>query len=122
MLYGSETWTLGVSEKRRIEAFEMWCYRRILKTSWVDKVTNEEIPQVKNRLCLLRMLSRRRTNWIGHILRHASLLHTMIEGNIIIISFLPEGRLDLTGDFPVTVSILGKNDPQSGFSLPALGW
>jgi hypothetical protein len=43
LLYGSETWTLGEAEKKRIVAFEMWCYRRMLKIPWVDRVTNEEV-------------------------------------------------------------------------------
>ena len=47
-LYGSETWTICPGERRRIEAFEMWCYRRMLRIRWVDKVTNEEILQQVN--------------------------------------------------------------------------
>jgi hypothetical protein len=43
MLYGSETWTITKAEQGRIEAFEMWCYRRMLKISWMDMVTNEEV-------------------------------------------------------------------------------
>ena len=42
-LYGSETWTINSVDKKRIEAFEMWCYRRMLKIRWVDRVTNEEV-------------------------------------------------------------------------------
>ena len=42
-LYGSETWTINSLDKKRIEAFEMWCYRRMLKIKWVDHVTNEEV-------------------------------------------------------------------------------
>jgi len=41
MLYRSETWTNYC--KRRIEAFEMWCYRRMQKTSWTDRITNDEV-------------------------------------------------------------------------------
>ncbi|MGI4401071.1 reverse transcriptase domain-containing protein [Klebsiella pneumoniae] len=37
-LYGCETWVLGKSERDRLEAFEMWCYRRMMKIKWVDKV------------------------------------------------------------------------------------
>ncbi|XP_049787711.1 uncharacterized protein LOC126191016 [Schistocerca cancellata] len=42
-MYGSETWTITSLDKKRIEAFEMWCYRRMLKIRWVDHVTNEEL-------------------------------------------------------------------------------
>jgi len=43
MLYGSETWTIGKGEQRRIEAFELWYFRRMLKISWRDNVTDEEV-------------------------------------------------------------------------------
>jgi len=41
-LYGSETWSLKM-EDRRIEAFEMWIWRRMEKVSWVERKTNEEV-------------------------------------------------------------------------------
>lgn len=40
-LYGSETWTVRNAEEKKILAFEVWCYRRIFKIRWVDRVTNE---------------------------------------------------------------------------------
>ena len=42
-LYGCETWTITMEERRRLEAFELWCYRRMLRISWMDRVTNEEV-------------------------------------------------------------------------------
>ena len=42
-LYGSEAWTLTAAEKSRVEAFEMWCYRRMMKIKWIDRVSNEEV-------------------------------------------------------------------------------
>ncbi|KAL4084163.1 hypothetical protein QTP88_027996 [Uroleucon formosanum] len=54
MLYGSETWTIAKAERRRIEAFEIWCFRRMLKISWTDMVSNEEV---------LERMSVRRTLW-----------------------------------------------------------
>jgi hypothetical protein len=43
MLYVRETWTIGKGEQRRIEAFELWHFRRMLKISWRDNVTDEEV-------------------------------------------------------------------------------
>jgi hypothetical protein len=43
MLYVCETWTIAREEMRRIEAFEMWCYRMKKKISWTDRITNEEV-------------------------------------------------------------------------------
>ena len=43
LLYGAETWTVGENMLKRLSAFEMWTYRRMLKISWTDKITNEEV-------------------------------------------------------------------------------
>jgi len=42
-VYGSETWTLGKNPEKVINAFETWCWRRMLKIKWTDRITNEEI-------------------------------------------------------------------------------
>ena len=42
-LYAAETWTLTQTDRRRLEAFEMWTWRRMEKISWLDKVTNKEV-------------------------------------------------------------------------------
>jgi hypothetical protein len=43
VLYGSETWTLHKTDKTKIQAFEMWIWRRIQKISWQDRKTNKEV-------------------------------------------------------------------------------
>ena len=49
VLYGAETWTMTQADKERLEAFEMWIWRRMLKISWVDKVSNVEVgPTVES--------------------------------------------------------------------------
>ena len=44
-LYGSEAWMLTAAEKSRMEAFEMWCYRRMMKIKWIDRVSNEKVQR-----------------------------------------------------------------------------
>jgi len=46
LLYASETWTLEESDKKKLLAFEMRCYRQILKIKWTDKVSNEAIRKI----------------------------------------------------------------------------
>ena len=41
--YGFETWTITESMAKRLSAFEMWCYQRMLRISWTKKVSNEEV-------------------------------------------------------------------------------
>jgi len=49
-LYVAETWTLTQTDRRRLEAFEMWIWRRMEKISWLDKVANKEPLAVKTRI------------------------------------------------------------------------
>ena len=83
LLYGSESWTIGEVDRRKLEAFEMWCYRRMLKIRWVDKVTNEEVLRRTNETPYLwKFIKKRRDVWIGHIYRHPSMIHTILEGMV----------------------------------------
>jgi len=77
----TETWTISNEEQRRIEAFEMWCYRRILKTSWTDMVTNDEVlERMSERRTLWSSVKKMGNEWIGHVLRHGGFLGIILEG------------------------------------------
>jgi hypothetical protein len=79
--YGAETWTLQKVDQKYLESFEMWCWRRMEKFSWTDRVRNEEIlHRVKEERNILHKIKRRKANWIGHILRRNCLLKHVIEG------------------------------------------
>jgi len=70
-------------DKERLEAFEMWIWRRMLKISWVDKVSNAEVLQkVQVNKIMLDTVQHRKLRWTGHILRHDSLLRDIIEGRM----------------------------------------
>lgn len=61
MLYGCEIWTIEREEMRRIEVFEMWCYKRMKKISWTDGITNEEVlERVSERKSMWRSIQKRR--------------------------------------------------------------
>ena len=47
--YRCETWRIGEAERKRLEAFEMWCYRRMMNIKWIDRITNEDLE--KEELC-----------------------------------------------------------------------
>jgi hypothetical protein len=44
-LYGAETWILRAADQKHLESFEMWCWRRMEKISWADRVRNGEVSQ-----------------------------------------------------------------------------
>jgi len=74
-LNGAETWTLRAVDQKRLESSRMWCWRRKEKTSWTDRVKNEEVLlRVKEQRNILYEISNRKTTWIGHILRSNCLL------------------------------------------------
>jgi hypothetical protein len=79
-LYGAETWRLWKVHQKYLESFEMWCWR-IEKISWTDRVRNEELLNtVKEERTILHAMKRRKSNWIGHILRRNCLLKQFVEG------------------------------------------
>ena len=79
-LYGSETRTLGKNEERIINAFETWCWRRMLKIKWRDRITNDKIFQrAKEERLLLKILKNRCHSWIGHTIRHNKFVVTILE-------------------------------------------
>ena len=81
--YGAETWTLRAVDKKQLESFEMWCWRRMEKVSWTDHVRNEEVLlQVNEQRNILRAIRKGKSNWIGHLLRRNCLLKQVIEGKI----------------------------------------
>jgi hypothetical protein len=84
VLYGAETWTLAKEDIKRLEAFEIWIWRRILKIRWTEHKSNEEVlEEVQEKRTLMNTVRRMQTNWIGHVLRGNSLLRMVIEGRMI---------------------------------------
>jgi hypothetical protein len=84
-LYGAETWTLRKVDQKYLESFEMWCWRRMEKISWIDRVRNEEVRvlhRVKEERNMLHTIKRIKANWIGHILRRNCLLKHVIVGKL----------------------------------------
>ena len=80
---GDESLTPRTVDEKHLGNFEMWCWKRMEKISWTDHVKNEEVLlRVKEQRNILHEISKRRTNWIGHIVRRNCLLQRVIEGKI----------------------------------------
>ena len=84
LLYGCETWSLTTTLEKKLSAFEMWIYRRISRTSWTEKKTNQEVlDKVKvKRKEITNTIRVRKAKYFGHIKRHESLQRTILEGKI----------------------------------------
>ncbi|KAL1447433.1 hypothetical protein WDU94_013960 [Cyamophila willieti] len=85
LLYGCESWTMNLAMEKRIEAFEMYLYRRILKISWMQKIMNVEVlNHMQKEKELLQTIKERKIQYLGHILRGEkyALLQLIFQGNI----------------------------------------
>jgi hypothetical protein len=85
LLYGMEAWTLTNATERRLQAFELWVYRKILKIHWTDRVQNEVVlRRMKKGLELLDNIKTRKLQYFGHIMRGEKyrLLQLIIQGKI----------------------------------------
>ena len=82
-MYGAEAWTLSKVLESKIEAFEMWCLRRIGQISWKDKVTNKDVlTKLNTERQLLYDVQRRKLIYYGHIKRRNNILTTACEGKL----------------------------------------
>ena len=91
--YGSECWVLKNIDKKKIEAFELWCYHRLLRISSTEKKTNECILNridVSERL--LTTINRRKMAFVGHILRGKDITSDLVIGMIYGMRGRPKAR------------------------------
>ena len=88
-LYGCEAWTINNTDAKRITSFEMKCYRKILRISWMEKVTNKEVLSrldMKTTM-LLQKAKALKLKYFGHIKRHETLERHILEARINIYKF-----------------------------------
>ena len=86
-LYACETWTLTADLQRRIEAMEMRCYRKILRISFKDHITNQEVRSKIEAAIgpyedLLTTVKKRKLQWYGHVTRSTGLAKTILQGTL----------------------------------------
>ena len=84
VIYGCESWTIKKAECQRIDAFELWCWRRLLRVPWVARRTNQSILKETNPKCSLEVLMLKlKLQYFGHLmLRTDSLEKTLMLGKI----------------------------------------
>src|SRR6218665_2363074 len=69
-LYCAETWTMRQVDIARLEAFEMWIWRRMERISWTEHISNKEVlTLVGEERSLISTIRARQRNWMGHLLR-----------------------------------------------------
>ena len=69
-IYGCESWAMTSGDKKRADAFEMWCYRRLLMVSRVERKTNKwALEKIGSVLMLRKSMAERKMMFFGHIVR-----------------------------------------------------
>ena len=84
VMYGCESWTLKKAECRRIDAFELWCWRRLLRVPWTARRSNQSILKEISPGCSLEGLTLKlRLQYFGHLMQRAdSMEKTLMLGKI----------------------------------------
>ena len=83
VMYGYESWTVKKAERQRIDAFELWCWRRLLRVPWTARRSNQSILKISPGCSLEGMMLKLKLQYFGHLMRRVdSLEKTLILGGI----------------------------------------
>ena len=84
VMYGCESWTVKKAERRRIVAFELWCWRRLLRVPWTARRSNQSILKEISPGCSLGgLMLKPKLQYFGHLMRRVdSLEKTLMLGGI----------------------------------------
>ena len=82
--YGCESWTVKKSERHRIDAFELWCWRRLLRVPWTARRSNQStLKEISPGCSLEGMMLKLKLQYFGHLMRRVdSLEKTLMLGEI----------------------------------------
>ena len=68
-MYGCQSWTVKKAEYRRIDAFELWCWRRLLRVPWTARRSNQSILKISPGISLEGMMLKLKLQYFGHLMR-----------------------------------------------------
>ena len=84
VMYGCESWTVKRAERRRIDAFELWCWRRLLRVPWTARRSNHSIlKEISPEYSLEGLMLKLKLQYFGHLMQRTdSLEKTLMLGKI----------------------------------------
>ena len=75
VMYGCESWTVKKAERRRIDAFELWCWRRLLRVPWTARRSNQSIlKEISPGISLEGMMLKLKLQYFGHLMQRVDSL------------------------------------------------
>ena len=79
VMYGCESWTVKKAECQRIDAFELWCWRGLLRVPWTAGRSNQSIPkEISPGISLERMMLKLKLQYFGHLMRRVDSLEKIL--------------------------------------------
>ena len=79
VMYGCESWTIKKAEHRRIDAFQLWCWRRLLRVPWTARRSNQSIlKEIRSGCSLEGLMLKLKLQYFGHLMRRADSLEKML--------------------------------------------
>ena len=79
IMYGCESWTVKKAERRRIDAFEVWCWRRLLRAPWTARRSNQSIlKEINPGISLEGMIRKLKLQYSGHLMRRVDSLEKIL--------------------------------------------
>ena len=83
VMYECESWTVKKAERQRIDAFELWCWRKLLRVPWTARRSNQSILKISPEISLEEMMLKLKLQYFGHLMRRVdSLEKTLMLGGI----------------------------------------
>ena len=84
VMYGRESWTIKEAEHRRIDAFELWCWRRLLRVPWTTRRSNQSIlGEISPGCSLEELMLKLKLKYFGHLMQRADTLEkTLMLGKV----------------------------------------
>ena len=81
VMYGCESWTMKKAERRRIDAFELWCWRRLFRVPWTSRRSNQFILKaISPRISLEGMMLKLKLQYFGHLMQRVDSLEKTDAG------------------------------------------
>ena len=84
VLYGCESWTIKKAERQRIDAFELWCWRRLLRVPWTARRSNQSLlKEISPEYSLEGLILKQKLQYFGHLMQRTdSVEKTLMLGKI----------------------------------------
>ena len=78
VMYGCESWTVKKAKHLRIDAFELWCWRRLLRVPWTERRSNQSILKISPGCSLEGLMLKLKLQYFGHLMRRVDSLEKIL--------------------------------------------